>query len=211
MRPSSGPGWTYQVCSRRDAKRWETHLTPAEKEAYNALATPKRKLDWLTGRGAAKQALSPKLGLPPKKVEILSRPDGRPYCPDDAAPAFSLSHTAKGGICAVAERPKDLIGIDWEMVEKRSPRVIEFYTTPDERKGLETPEDQTLLWARKEAVLKLLGLGLNAEPTDVRFTPKLELHYVARRRWEELGSPALSLWHEFKDDSVVAVAYAAGA
>lgn len=210
MRPASGLGWTYRVCPRRDAKRWEASLTPAEKEAYNSLATLKRKLDWLTGRGAAKQALGERLGLSPKKVEILSRRDGRPYCPDDAAPAFSLSHTARGGICAVAQRPEDLIGVDWEMVETRSPRVIEFYATPEERKSLKTAEEQTLLWARKEAVLKLLGLGLNAEPTDVRLLPALELHYVARRRWEELGRPPLSLWHEFKGDSVVAVAYAAG-
>lgn len=208
MRPAGGPGWSYKICPRSEAERWEGRLTPIEREAYRALATPKRKLDWLSGRAAAKLALGAAMGVPPETVEVLSRPDGRPYCTDDAAPPFSITHTAAGGLCAVAVN--GYIGCDWEMVVPRSERVLEFYTTPKERAALKTPADQTRLWAGKEAVLKLLGLGLSAEPTDVRFEPKLELHYVARRRWEELGRPAIRLEHINLKDSIIAVAFTEG-
>lgn len=213
--PSSPIAWTQETCLRAEA---EEHLRtldkPAsllslpERTACRALATEKRRVDWLSGRIAAKRALAARMDLPPEEIEILNEPSGRPYCTQPSAPAFSITHTAGGGLCAVADGT-GLIGADWETVLPRSPEVQAFYTHGSERTPsvLASPEAQTRLWVVKEAVLKLLGLGLTCDPRDVRVLPELCLYGSAKLRWQELGSPPLSIWEKTLPDSVIAVAY----
>lgn len=214
--PSSTPGWTYEICRREDAEKWLSRLdgpgsplTSRERATLRGLATPKRRGDWLCGRLAAKRALAARLKVPEREIEVLADRDGRPYCTLAAAPAVSITHTAPGGICAVSagESP---IGVDWEMVAERPARVIEMYTRPEERTPalMADARAQTLVWAKKEAVLKLLGLGLAVPPTDLAVSAKgVRLVGRAAARWDELGRPPLELWSEDRDDSVIAVAY----
>lgn len=214
--PSSTPGWTYEICPRDEAERWLSRLdgpgsplTSRERAALRGLATPKRRGDWLCGRLAAKRALAARLKVPEREIEVLADRDGKPYCTLAAAPPISISHTAPGGLCAVSADAGP-IGADWEMVAERPARVIELYTRPEERTAsvMADARAQTLIWAKKEAILKLLGLGLAVPPTDlVVARDGARLMGRAAVRWEELGKPALRLWSQDREDSVIAVAY----
>lgn len=211
---SLAAAWTHEICPRREAEEVlraldETSLlSEREKAACRRLATEKRRLDWLSGRLAAKKAMAPRLGVAAGEIEILNEPSGRPYCTRADAPAISIAHTQAGGLCAVSAGPQP-IGADWETVAERGPQVLEFYARPEERtpQVLSDARLQTRLWAAKEAVLKLLSLGLACDPRDVQIWPLLKLHGRASARWQELGRPLLSLWQKDFADSVVAVAH----
>jgi 4'-phosphopantetheinyl transferase len=213
--PSLAVAWTQEVCLRdeaeealRDIDRLSSLLSQAEKLACRRLATEKRRVDWLSGRLAAKRALAARINAAPRDIEILNEPSGRPYCPLPAAPSFSITHTAAGGLCAVGAGSAP-IGADWETIAARGPDVLAFYTHHCERtpQVLASAEAQTRLWAVKEAVLKFLGIGLGCDPRDVRVLPSLRLEGSALLRWKELGRPPLSLWEKTLPDSVIAVAY----
>lgn len=214
--PSSAAGWTYEICPRDEAERWlpdgggaGSPLTSRERATLRGLATPKRRGDWLCGRLAAKRALAARLDVPEREIEVLADREGRPYCTLAAAPALSITHTAPGGLCAVSADARP-IGVDWEMVAERPARVIELYTRPEERTAavMADARAQTLIWAKKEAVLKLLGLGLAVPPTDLAIDRDgARLMGRAAARWNELGKPPLRLWSEDRKDSVIAVAY----
>ncbi|MBI5242037.1 MAG: 4'-phosphopantetheinyl transferase superfamily protein [Elusimicrobia bacterium] len=171
-------------------------LSPAEESLFRGLRSEKRRLDWLAGRGAAKRALARYFrearestpDLP--AIEISSDAQGAPRCSLPGAPSFSISHCAAGGLCAVG-RGGRLVGADWEMVVPRCGELARLFARPGELPP--GPDDRALtrLWAVKEAVLKLLGLGLAAPPRDVEVLPEIRLHGRARRRWLELGSPEL--------------------
>lgn len=212
---SLAAAWTQETCPRSEAEEALQNLdspscllSRTEKNACRRLATEKRRVDWLSGRLAAKKALSARLDVPPRDIEILNEPSGRPYCTHSAAPAISIAHASAGGLCAVSsgEAP---IGADWETVGARSAQLLAFYTHPSERtpQVLSSPEAQTRLWAVKEAVLKFLGIGLACDPRDVRLLPALKLEGSALLRWKELGSLPLSLWEKTLPGSVIAVAY----
>ena len=48
----------------------------------------------------------------------------------------------------------------------------------------------TELWAKKEAVLKFLGVGLSYDTKDIRFiNGKLQFYGKALDLWAKLGSP----------------------
>ncbi|OGS39790.1 MAG: hypothetical protein A3J82_02585 [Elusimicrobia bacterium RIFOXYA2_FULL_69_6] len=187
-------------------------MSPAEESLFRGLRSEKRRLDWLAGRCAAKRALSryfrevlgQSLDLP--VVEISSGAQGAPLCSLPGAPSFSISHCAAGGFCAAGLGGR-LIGADWELVAPRSRELARLFARPGELPPDADDLAQTRLWAVKEAVLKLLGLGLAAPPRDVEAVPALKLHGRALRRWQELGSPELACAAAERDGSVAAVVH----
>jgi phosphopantetheinyl transferase len=188
-------------------------LSPAEESHYLSLRCEKRRLDWLAGRAAAKRALRryfrETAGSEPElaALEIASDAQGAPFCAAPAAPSFSISHCAAGGLCAVGLSGRR-VGADWEMVAPRSRELARIFACPGELSpDQDDPRGQTRLWAVKEAVLKLLGLGLAASPREIQTQPWLDLAGRARERWLELGSPTLLPAMAQTDDSVVAVVH----
>lgn len=183
-------------------------LTPGETAQWQALASPKRQLDWVCGRVAAKRALGS------AETEIANDPTGRPYVrlPDSSpAPAISISHCAEGGVCAASD--EHAVGVDYETVAEREGRLLELYVHPEERALARGAEAQTALWSLKEAVLKLLGLGLAGGLTDVRFPSGAAnnppaLHGAAERRWQELGRPKIETSWRREGPAVLALAWA---
>ena len=170
-------------------------LNPAEEAHYLRLRSDKRRLDWLAGRLAAKRALrryfreTAGAAPEPASIEIASDAQGAPLCATPGAPFFSISHCGAGGLCAVGLSGRR-VGADWELIVPRGRELARLFALPGELPpGQDDPFFQTRLWAVKEAVLKLLCLGLAAPPQDIQTRPRLELRGRARRRWQELGSP----------------------
>jgi phosphopantetheinyl transferase len=182
--------------------------------------SPRRKLARLAGRLAAKKALTAHFRTyygwtpQPDEFHITNAADGRPSleCPSPLPaliPRFSISHSNDGGICAVA-RPGGLIGVDLENIVPRPMPVISFVATPEEEKlaPITDPVAQARLWTGKEAALKLLGLGLDADARDVHEVNG-NIHYFGQPAdvWRQRGSPRVRAVFNRIENSMLAVAY----
>ncbi|MEK7389955.1 MAG: 4'-phosphopantetheinyl transferase superfamily protein [Elusimicrobiota bacterium] len=223
---TASPAFQIATCSRREAERILS--SPAEllnrfseEEAVEITGLgQRRRLDRVGGRVAAKNALrehfSTVCGWSPaeRQLEIFNAPDGRPLLrlPAGApaqAPSFSISHCSHGAAAAVAS-PGRHVGVDMETIAPRPLSVLAFVSTDEERTAAESwdVEAQTKLWTGKEAVLKLFGLGLNADARNVR--PQGEtaaLSGLPGQAWRRLGSPRVRLAYQRRSDVMLAVAY----
>jgi 4'-phosphopantetheinyl transferase len=216
------PVRTWELCPASEAQGLLARggltdlLSPSELARFSNFPTEKRRLDWLAGRMAAKKAmraLEPRLAW--TEIELLNDDGGRPFfrLPSGPGPFVSISHCARGGVCAISESGP--VGIDFEPVVARGPAVVAMFVSAAEAAPLDQDAAvwQTRLWTAKEAVLKLLGLGLTCDPRDVRWqdaTKVLELAGPARKRWLELGRPRLAVEHQVYEDCLVAFARCEG-
>ncbi len=220
------PPYRLAFCPRSEAER--TLSAPAElrlRFAASELAelealAERRRADRVAGRLAAKRALIAHFDAEygwrpdPRELVVTNDADGRPalVLPKGApapAPSFSISHCAQGGAAAAAA-PGRRVGVDVETVVARPDEVIAFVASAAELASAPAsdPSAQARLWTAKEAGLKLLGLGLDADAKDVRpGAGSLTLSGKPAEAWKKLGSPPLRLDHESVEGAVVAVAY----
>jgi 4'-phosphopantetheinyl transferase len=150
-------------------------LSPREQALLGGLGFPARRRKWLLGRVAAKRLVrqSPGLSaLADSDVSVLNRPSGEPYVVlagrGEWESAISLSHRRAVGMAAVPSAPSAHIGADLEIVEPRAPALVRQFFTDSEAalvaaSGPARDEIVARIWSAKEAVLKLLGLGLRLD------------------------------------------------
>jgi len=163
-------------------------LSEREAAQYSVFRLEKRRREWLAGRLAAKELLTGALGRPPAELEIAPDRLGRPSCGGELV---SITHS--GGWAAAAFKPgSSFLGLDLEVVEERHPAWYRDYFHPTELPSHD-PSEATRLWTIKEALLKALGLGLMADPLDIRAGERIRLTGKALERHRELGSPAFSV------------------
>lgn len=191
----------------------------AEADALSALPE-KRRRDRAAGRLAAKRALAEHFeaehGWRPRPEELVLGNDeaGRPTLAPEGlpgrAPHFSIAHCSEGGLCAVGA-PGRRVGADLEETVARPRAVLAFVAAPDELHRLpEDPLTQNKLWTGKEAVLKLLGLGLDADARMIevrRDGAEVRLAGEPERVWREGGSRALRVDFVVRGRALAAVAY----
>jgi phosphopantetheinyl transferase len=222
----SRPPYRLAYCPRAEADRAlglpadvRERFSPDELAELMALPERRRR-DRICGRLAAKRALAAHFAAEhgweaePRDLEIVNDAEGRPVLrlPEGApapAPSFSIAHCAEGGAAAVAA-PGRRVGVDLELVVARPVEVIAFVSAPGEERAAppSDPEAQARLWTCKEAGLKLLGLGLDADARDVRETDG-EIIYSGRPEaaWRALGAPRVRLAFERTGAAMLAVAY----
>ena len=143
-----------------------------------------RRLEWLLGRAAAKDAIRQfaqenyHRDLTYLNLEILSTPSGKPRvsCPHLAVAEInlevSISHT-QGYILAAIAPSNHHIGIDMERlghVQMADCQSVAF--TSAELKLLAQFDELELLgcWCAKEAAAKAMGLGLQGKPKQWQIT-----------------------------------------
>lgn len=112
-------------------------------------------------------------------IEIERDAAGRPSFADARLRDAALSTSSTVGYRAVALSPGGPIGVDIEAVlpEHADPALADRALAPGERLGgpvcnrcpstVEPAAAFTRLWTRKEAALKLLGLGLRLNPQSI--------------------------------------------
>ena len=220
------PPYRLAFCPRSQAERaaglpaeLRAHLSPAELTRLEGL-TPRRRLDRLAGRLAAKRALAAHFTAEegwqadPRELVISNDDEGRPTLTLPAGvaaaiPSFSLSHCAEGGVAAAAA-PGRRVGVDLEMVVARPAEIFAFVSGPGEDRGRDPadPEAQARLWTGKEAALKLLGLGLEADARAV-LDEDGEVVFTGRpaEAWNALGRPRVRLAYERLGGALLAVAF----
>lgn len=171
-------------------------LSPREQAFYQTLRFPKRRTEWLGGRFALKRLAGKILGLTDwKQIEVLSQEAGKPQllvAGKPASLAHSLTHS-NGFAVAAAGEENLLLGIDLEKVEHRIDAWKHDFFHPDELTG-DSDEFLTALWTQKEALVKLLGVGLSLRSNEVccinglpRFAGR------ALQIYQDLGQPAITL------------------
>jgi acyl transferase domain-containing protein/phosphopantetheinyl transferase len=159
-------------------------LSRREREAWRALPPhPRRRLEWLLGRIAAKDAVrvymarQHGLTLCPADVELLPDAHGRPTVGGAWAgrfprvPRVSISHV-HGVAVAVAGEGHHLlgVGVDLERLGRMAGETPSVAFTADELRMLDAVEAQEReawslrFWCAKEACAKATGRGFAAGP-----------------------------------------------
>jgi 4'-phosphopantetheinyl transferase len=161
--------------SLAQGQAWPGLLSAREEDILAGLALLPRRRKWLLGRAAAKRLLGevPSLrDVPATGLSVLNRPSGEPFVlvegQGEWSYAISLSHRAQAGLAAAAKAPDQGIGADVETIEPRAPALVRQFFTESEAalvagSGDNRDEVVARIWSAKEAVLKLLGLGLRLD------------------------------------------------
>jgi 4'-phosphopantetheinyl transferase len=167
--------------SLAQGQAWPDLLSPREEKLLAGLGHVQRRRKWLMGRAAAKRLVRDMLGqgqdqVPDGKVSVLNQPSGEPFVLIEGKGGWdypiSISHRSEVGMAAVPLDRTARIGADLETIEPRDPALVrQFYTDGEahivEAAGKDRDEVVSRIWSAKEAVLKLLGLGLRIDTRGV--------------------------------------------
>ncbi len=182
----------------------------AQFEAMSAFES--RRLDWLTGRIAAKDSVREYLrahGGPrvlPADIAIRNTPDGQPaveFIGDTRAvapPAISISHTGSVAV-AIASAPGRRVGIDIEPLARVATMTPDFLRTViHPLEDALVPEIEAMIWrlrvwCAKEAAAKACGVGLGSGLLRMR----------AVRLDQRTGSVHVQRDHDDHDSAVLEV------
>ena len=145
-------------------------LTGDEIKKYRDLMHPKRRLEWLAGRIAAKGATRIYLGSnapPPSTIKIDSSPDNAPYIvikeedTHSTLPYISISHSSDIAVAVATYTPG--VGIDVERVTDSILNIADRFSTNEEVEQMSecTSHDRLIplvsIWTIKEAARKAIS------------------------------------------------------
>ena len=159
-------------------------LCPCERSRAAAFLNPGARVRFVRGRTGLRRLLGGYLGLEPAEVPIRLGAGGKPRLgPPYANLNFNLSHAGGLGLFAFVRGHE--VGIDLEKVQEFPglDEVSARFFSPAEHAALmemTTPGTVTThvaspdfnaafyrTWARREAVIKALGLGLSVAPGEI--------------------------------------------
>jgi len=164
--------------SLAQGQAWPGLLSPREETILSGLGLLPRRRKWLLGRVAAKQLVREMSGgdLPDARISVLNQPSGEPFVLLEGSGGWerpiSISHRSHVGMAAAPLDASARIGADLETVEPRDLALVrQFYTDSEaavvDAAGDARDEVVARIWSAKEAVLKLLGLGLRIDTRGV--------------------------------------------
>lgn len=185
--------YRYVVVKTEEAPKAEDFLTSFELKQYQHFTVEKRAKEWLAGRYAVKKLASDFFTFPMTSMQVKNARNGMPVLQVEGGNHLTISISHSGDYAAAAIALADnLIGIDVEKVEERPESwAKEFFT--ERELVVNTPTFLTELWAKKEAILKLLQIGLVLPAKDIEITGG-EIHYYNKALdvWALRGSPKIS-------------------
>jgi phosphopantetheinyl transferase (holo-ACP synthase) len=170
----------YSIIDMRKMLRFLNHtkvelgsiLSPLELEYLGKFPMPKKRIQWVSGRYAVKIALykyktARERFLDLSCIDVLNGIYSAPYLVQFPNIRISITHSYPYCIGVVSDFK---IGIDLEKVMTLRSSLIKHYFNPNEirnlsaQKGTEGYFTQAITyWTRKEAVSKMLGLGMKVD------------------------------------------------
>lgn len=184
--------YRYVIIRTEESPKAEDFLTSYELKQYRQFTVEKRAKEWLAGRYAVKKLATDFFTFPMTHMQIRNAKNGMPILQVEGGNHLTISITHSGEYAAAAIALADsLIGVDIEKVEERPESWAKEYFT--ERELLvNTPAFLTELWAKKEAILKLLQIGLTVPAKDIEITGG-EIHFYNKALdiWALKGSPKI--------------------
>ncbi len=193
-------------------------LTAEELMALRSRGTERRVRDRIAGRLAAKRALAALTGVDPLQIRVDRAESGAPIARVPGHPAAQVSLSHRDGHAVAVAVAAGRVGVDLERVEARAPSFATTWLSDGERVlAGGDPVRQTVLWAVKEAVLKLVGTGLACSPHDIEVTALtaddaqvILTGEVAAHHQRFGGGPLVIRWaHVSADEVVISVRMAA--
>ncbi|MCD8266207.1 MAG: 4'-phosphopantetheinyl transferase superfamily protein [Prevotellaceae bacterium] len=113
-----------------------------------------------------REALRERFGL--EAPDFAFNEHGKPFFPNYPDIHFNLSHCRDAVACALSREP---VGVDIESIRTAKPALVSHTMNEEEaRTILSAPQPNlqfTILWTRKEALLKLRGTGIAADLAGV--------------------------------------------
>ena len=160
-------------------RAWPGLLSSREEAILAGFTFLPRRRKWLLGRAAAKRLVREMSGLPAvaqANISVLNRPSGEPFVLVEGRGEWeypiSISHRSEVGMAAAPEKRHARIGADIETIEPRDLALVRQFFTGGETEIVEASGENrdvamTRIWSAKEAVLKLLGLGLRLDTRGI--------------------------------------------
>lgn len=211
-------------------------FSPGENARAESMRFIKRKSDFISGRLAAKLAVTDFLsrhgdvgcasGL--DEIDIQRKDSGEPAAYFRGAPlevSVSISHAGSLAVSGVSGGDScRAIGIDIEKIEVRDDSFSEIAFTDGEIEELydglpagshdaaTLSEEITRYWTIKESVMKSMGIGLNIDLKDIEVRRNgsgeisIRLFRGALERFRELGCSSISVENFTMDGYVLSVA-----
>jgi malonyl CoA-acyl carrier protein transacylase len=157
------------------------YLSPEEQAAFAKLKVDKRRFEWLSGRVAAKRLLrevrfhSEGSIVAPSAIVVMPDEWGAPKISvvgENSSDIYlSISHAGGLAVAACVIDGQQRCGVDVEVVEKRADSFRRDYFSKKEQAWVANKSNPDLalteLWALKESVLKVLGIGARVDMRDV--------------------------------------------
>jgi 4'-phosphopantetheinyl transferase len=150
-------------------EKLNTIISKDEKERASRFVSGDDKVRYIICHGLLRLILSVRLITEPGFIEFTRNKHGKPFVPGNSL-FFSFSHTRE--LVGIALFQDAEIGADIEKIDmiKKDDSIISLIFSTDEIKYIserESDERFFLLWTRKEALLKSIGLGLIDSLTQV--------------------------------------------
>lgn len=154
-------------------------LSAREEKILSGLGIVPRRRKWLLGRIAAKllvRQVSDEPDLRDQEISVLNQPSGEPFVLIEGRGGWpfpiSISHRSEIGMAASPTNRQARIGADLETVEPRDSALVRQFFTDEEAAIVDAGGDDrnvimARIWSAKEAVLKLIGLGLRLDTRGV--------------------------------------------
>lgn len=150
-------------------------LSAAEKARSEEFSHFRARKNYIASHGFLHSVLAYYLDCPASEIEFTQEEKGKPFILPELNPQqiqFNLSHSQNLAILAVCR--EHAVGIDIECSQRDSDwsGIARRFFTPNEQQALfALPEAQQKnafyqLWTRKEAHMKVTGLGLGLPPTQ---------------------------------------------
>lgn len=159
----------YDEVEKNETAFLEKFLTPLEREIVKKFVVIKRKMEWLGGRLAAKQAFGKyqeSYGHHNQLdgISVLNDSSRAPYIAGYDELILSISHAGNYAVAVLAKFP---IGVDIEKITARPQLFSHYFLCHEEQdiieKMVDRPEKKadllTYFWTRKEAVSKVVKKG----------------------------------------------------
>lgn len=155
----------FSAVSDEDVAMYARWLSATEHERRVRLRLPERERRFVIGKGLVRQLVGDRLGIDPRRVELLVKGQGKPALPSSYGLALNVSHSAD--LLAVGLCTDCSIGVDIEaMLPRRG--VVDGALSPVEMQRVRALPENTHVnaflaaFTRKEAYLKGVGCGLAA-------------------------------------------------
>lgn len=146
-------------------------LDEHERDCLQRLRFASNRREYLLAHALTRWVLATCLDCDPKLIRILREKFGKPHLAETGMPAFSLSHTTGGALCAAGYTSR--LGADIEPVSRRFSTGLDVTFTSSERHRLAAMKQGDLdamalrWWTVKEAFTKADGRGVGISPAAV--------------------------------------------
>jgi len=161
-------------------------LAPNERARAQRFATDPLRNRWLAAHVAMRRILAATLNLPPAELRYGTAEAGKPFlaAPGGTGLEFNLSDSGDLALLAVSRCGPVGVDVEWCREGRDLPEIAESFFAQEELASLSALKDAEQpgafyrIWARKEAFIKAIGLGLqfdlkrfavSGEPENPRF------------------------------------------